>query len=107
LLLAENSVQIEKELKSLVALAKSDPDQVSVCETGSDEANAANSETSVQVIVQEGVEAYLPLSGLIDPVKERARLIKQREKLSNEIEKLAGRLNFQGFYRQGSRGGRR
>lgn len=93
----EIKIQIEKELKSLVALAKLDPDQVSVYEAGSDEAKAANSETSVQVIVQEGVEAYLPLSGLIDPVKERARLIKQREKLNSEIEKLAGRLNSNGF----------
>jgi valyl-tRNA synthetase len=90
-------VQIEKEMKSLIALAKLNPDMVSIFESGSEEAKAANSETSVQVVVQDGVEAYLPLSGLIDPVKERARLVKQSDKLRVEIEKLSSRLNSKGF----------
>jgi len=90
-------VQIEKELKSLVALAKLDDKQVFVVETGSDEANALNINDSVQLVVQDGVEAYLPLSGLIDPVKERARLEKQSEKMSTEIQKLSGRLSSKGF----------
>jgi valyl-tRNA synthetase len=34
---------------------------------------------------------------LIDPVKERARLEKQNEKLTKEIQKLAGRLQSKGF----------
>ncbi|GAX25454.1 valyl-tRNA synthetase [Fistulifera solaris] len=89
--------EIEKEIKSLVALAKLDPDQVAVYEAGSEEAKTAASVESVQLVVQEGVEAYLPLSGLIDPVKERKRLEKQSEKLSKEIEKLAGRLQSKGF----------
>ena len=89
--------EIEKEIKSLVALARLDPEQVAVYEAGSEEAKAATSVESVQLIVQEGVEAYLPLSGLIDPVKERKRLEKQGEKLSKEIEKLAGRLQAKGF----------
>jgi valyl-tRNA synthetase len=89
--------QIEKEAKSLVALARLDPEQVLVCETGSDEAKAAMADDSVQIVVQDGVEAYLPLSGLIDPVKERARLTKQIEKLEKEIQKLGGRLNSKGF----------
>ena len=57
---------------------------------------AAN-EDSVQLVVQDGVEAFLPLSGLIDPEKERKRLRKQQEKLVNEIKKLAGRLQSKGF----------
>ncbi|KAL3944698.1 MAG: hypothetical protein SGBAC_001213 [Bacillariaceae sp.] len=88
---------LEKELKSLVALARLDPESVSVCEPGSDEAKAAASEESVQLVVQDGVEAFLPLSGLIDPVKERKRLQKQQEKLESEIKKLAGRLKSKGF----------
>ena len=52
---------------------------------------------SVQLVVQDGVEAYLPLSGLIDIEKERQRLEKQSMKLAKEIEKLAGRLNARGF----------
>lgn len=89
--------EIEKEIKSLVALAKLDSERVTIFEAGSEEAKAAASVESVQLVVQEGVEAYLPLSGLIDPVKERKRLEKQSEKLAKEIEKLAGRLQSKGF----------
>jgi len=88
---------IEAELKSLVLLAKLDPELVSVYEAGSDEAKEAAAIESVQLVVQDGVEAYLPLAGLIDPVKERKRLEKQAQKLGKEIEKLAGRLKSKGF----------
>lgn len=89
--------EIEKELKSLVALAKLDPDLVYVFDAGSDEAKRASEVESVQLIVQEGVEAYLPLSGLIDPVKERKRLEKQLEKLEKDIQKRSARLESKGF----------
>jgi valyl-tRNA synthetase len=88
---------LEKELKSLVALARLDPDQVAVYEAGSAEAAEATAVESVQVVVQDGVEAYLPLSGLLDPVKERKRLERQNEKLAKEIQKLAGQLKSKGF----------
>jgi len=88
---------LEKEMKSLVALAKLDPDHVAIYEAGSPEALAATEEESVQLVVQDGVEAYLPLSGLIDPEKERTRLEKQNEKLKKEIQKLSGRLQSKGF----------
>jgi valyl-tRNA synthetase len=90
-------VELEKELKSLVALAKLDPEKVAIYERGSDEANAAAGEDSVQLVLQDGVEAFLPLSGLIDPEKEQKRLEKQQQKLEIEIEKLAGRLQSKGF----------
>jgi valyl-tRNA synthetase len=89
--------EIEKELKSLVALARLDPDQVAVYEAGSEEAKEATSVESVQLVVQEGVEAYLPLSGLIDPEKERKRLENQTKKLGIEIQKLSGQLRSKGF----------
>lgn len=88
---------LRKEVKSLVALSKLDPDQVFFYETGSVEATQATAQESVQIVVQDGVEAYLPLSGLIDPVKERKRLQKQNERLAAEIEKLSGRLQSKGF----------
>merc|ERR1719183_2415205 len=90
-------VEIEKEIKSLVLLARLDPDSVAIYEAGSEEAVAAASVESVNLVVQDGVEAFLPLSGLIDPEKERKRLEKQSEKLEKEIQKLAGRLNSKGF----------
>jgi valyl-tRNA synthetase len=85
------------EMKSLVLLAKLDPDRVSVLEAGSDGAKGATAGNSVQLVVQDGVEAYLPLSGPIDVEKERQRLEKQSTKLAKEIEKLAGWLNARGF----------
>ena len=88
---------ISKELKSLILLAKLDPDQVTVVDRESEEAQAATAVESVQLVVQDGVEAYLPLAGLIDPEKERNRLERQAKKLGKEIEKLAGRLQSKGF----------
>ena len=89
--------EITKEIKSLVLLAKLDPDQVQVYELGSDEAKLASAVESVQLVVQDGVEAYLPLAGLIDPEKERKRLERQATKIGKEIDKLGGRLKSKGF----------
>jgi valyl-tRNA synthetase len=89
---------LEEEQKSLVALCRLDPEQVKFVVAGSDQAKAASeSEDAVQVVVQDGIEVLLPLSGLIDPVKEKERLTRQYDKLTKEIEKLAGRLNGKGF----------
>ena len=85
------------EVKSLVLLAKLDPEQVNVLEAGSEEAKEAMKVESVQLVIQDGVEAYLPLAGLIDPEKEIKRLEKQATKLGKEIEKLSARLNSPGF----------
>lgn len=90
-------IELEKEMKSLVSLARLDPDQVAIYESGSPEITSALVEKSVQLVIQDGVEVYLPLSGLIDPVKERARLEKQSSKLEKEIEKLLSRLESKGF----------
>ena len=90
--------ELDQELKSIIALAKLDPDQVSVVGPDSDDAkNAANDDAVLQLVVQDGVEAYLPLSGLIDPAKERQRLEKQASKLEKEIQKLSSRLSSKGF----------
>jgi valyl-tRNA synthetase len=89
--------EISKEIKSLVALAKLDPDNVVVYESGSDEAKAATSVESVQLVVQDGVEAYLPLSGLIDAEKEKKRLEKQLVKIGKDVEKLKKQLESKGF----------
>lgn len=89
--------QLTHEMKSLVSLAKLDPLKVAIFESSSEDAKSAASVESVRIVVRDGVEAYLPLSGLIDPEKERKRLEKQAEKLGKEIEKLAARLQSKGF----------
>ena len=88
---------LKTEIKSLVALARLDPEQVLIVEANSDEARNAMQQDSVHLVVQDGVDAYLPMSGLIDPVKERLRLQKQNEKLAIEIKKLSSRLESAGF----------
>lgn len=88
---------IEKEIKSLVLLAKLDPEQVFVIDAASDDAKQVSAVESIKLVVQDGVEAYLPLAGLIDPEKERRRLEKQASKLSSDIDKLKTRLNSKGF----------
>ena len=88
--------EIETEVNSLVALAKLEMGGVQFLEPGSAEAKEASID-SVRLVIQDGVEAFLPLSGLIDPEKERLRLEKQNEKLAKEIQKLSGRLESKGF----------
>ena len=46
----------------------------------------------VQIVVSDGVTVYLPLSGIVDPAKEIARLTKRATKLEKEASGLAGRL---------------
>lgn len=47
--------------------------------------------------MQDGLEVYLPLAGLVDKEKERARLKKQAEKLVKEVEALENRLSGSNF----------
>lgn len=44
-----------------------------------------------------GAAVYLPLAGLIDVEKERARLTKERDNLEKEIVRLTGKLSNAGF----------
>lgn len=43
------------------------------------------------------IRIYLPLAGLIDMDKEKARLAKEMEKTEKEIARLSGKLNNPGF----------
>ena len=43
------------------------------------------------------MEAYLPQAGMLDADKERARLSRQAEKLSKDVQVLEGRLQSAGF----------
>ena len=48
-------------------------------------------------IVCEGVEAVIPLSSLIDPEKEKARVQKEIERLASDIQRATAKLNNEGF----------
>ena len=51
----------------------------------------------VHLVVEDGVEVYLPQSGLVDVEKERLRLGKQAEKLRKAMEGIQARLQSAGF----------
>jgi len=48
-------------------------------------------------IVCEGIEAVIPLSSLIDPEKERARIQKEIERVSGDISRAEAKLSNEGF----------
>ena len=48
-------------------------------------------------VVCEGVEAIIPLSSLIDPEKEKARLQKEIERVSSDIARANAKLGNEGF----------
>lgn len=63
-----------------------------------DDVSQANAgQDAVELVVQEGVQAILPLSGLFDAQKEIARLRKQRDKLGKGLNGVAGKLENQKF----------
>ncbi len=59
-------------------------------------ADAAKPEASA-VVLGSGIETYIVLAGFVDFDAERARLQKEREKLSVDEAKLAKKLSNQGF----------
>jgi valyl-tRNA synthetase len=48
-------------------------------------------------IVCESIEAVIPLSSLIDPEKERARILKEIERVSGDVSRANGKLCNEGF----------
>ena len=80
----------------LAALARLDAD-ASTVSAAAPEAAAADPGSFVQLVVSDGVEVYLPLSGIVDPAKEVGRLGKQAAKLEKEVGGLAGRLKSPKF----------
>ena len=62
-----------------------------------DLAAAVPSTKSVHLVVQEGLEAFLPMADMVDREKELLRLSKQAEKLQKDINGLESRLKSKGF----------
>ncbi|CAM9303864.1 unnamed protein product [Phaeothamnion confervicola] len=61
------------------------------------EAGPPEGGAAVHLVVQDGLEAYLPLAGMVDFDKERARLTKQADRIQKEVEGLDRRLGSAGF----------
>ncbi len=48
-------------------------------------------------MIKDGYKMFLPLAGVIDYEKERQRLVKEKENLDREIQRVKGKLNNEGF----------
>jgi valyl-tRNA synthetase len=90
------NAELAAEINVIATLARLNIDECSVS-TAPPAAFADAPENFVQIIINEQLEAYLPLAGLADPVKEIARLTKQQTKMEKEIAGLAGRVNSPSF----------
>ena len=90
---------LQKELNTIASLARLDLETEGACLiTATVPQDAiAHPASYVLTVVAEGVSVYLPLAGIVDPVKESGRLQKQSGKLEKEITSLAGRLGSPKF----------
>ena len=88
--------EVAAELAMVGGLARLDADASRVCAAAPADAVETPGDF-VQTVVSDGVEVYLPLSGIVDPAKELARLGKQAGKLEKEVDGLAGRLKSPKF----------
>jgi len=78
--------KVERHLKNLVNLERI---------TTVENKNQINEEVASAVI--DGLQIFLPLSGLIDFDKEIERLEKEKDKLESEIKRAKGKLNNKSF----------
>ncbi len=78
--------KVERHLKNLVNLERI---------TTVENKNQINEEVASAVI--DGLQIFLPLSGLIDLDKEIERLEKEKDKLESEIKRAKGKLNNKSF----------
>jgi valyl-tRNA synthetase len=82
----------EEQRGLLIFLARLDADQLSLLRSLDEKPRKA-----VALVAAEGVEAYLPLAGLVDLQQEAARLRKQMADLEREIQRAEGMLANEGF----------
>jgi len=81
------------ETAAITTLAKIDPDTFEFKPAGTQAPEGG----VVRLVVGDVMEAFLPLSEMVDSDKERVRLGKQQAKLEASIEKVSKRLESPGF----------
>lgn len=87
---------VSDEAAMLVMLTKLDGDLLQV-QDESASGNETVDKSSVRLIVSDGLEAFLPMKGMMDVDKEKARLEKQLGKSEKDLEGLQKRLNAPNF----------
>ena len=91
---------LEQERQIFALLARAEDSQLQIVFAEDSAASVTAVEAAgpcVHLVVEEGLEAYLPQSGLVDPQKERLRLSKQAERLQKDITVMQARLQSAGF----------
>lgn len=86
---------LDREKAIFCMLARVDQSQLSL--VAWDDAAELKDQNFVHLIVEEGLEAFIPQDGLVDKTKELARLGKQQERLLKDVAVLEGRLKSKGF----------
>lgn len=91
----------EQERQIFTLLARAEDTQLQIIHVDGDNGAPAHTVEAagpcVHLVVEEGLEAFLPQAGLVDPQKERLRLSKQAEKLQKDIGVMQARLQSAGF----------
>ena len=82
---------LQAQRETLVALARIDEGALSIAETLSDKPAEA------LALVIGGIEAYLPLAGMVDLEEEKARLESELANTAGEISRVEKLLSNQGF----------
>ena len=91
--------QLQAEAAAIATFVKADEDALHIQSLEETLAGMAGDEglRPVHLVVQDGLEAFLPMSGLVDLDKELARLSKQQGVLEKDVEALSTRLSAPGY----------
>jgi len=84
--------ELQGEAEAIALLARIDPALLHITSTP-----PASAQDTVHLVVEDGLEVFLPLADLVDKEKETARLTKQGEKIGKDVAVLEGRLGSSGF----------
>ena len=82
---------LDEERAVWALLARAEP--ASVCAPGGASSSGRSKAATVSAVVRDGVQAVLPMAGLFDADKERARLAKAKAKAEKELLGVASRLD--------------
>jgi valyl-tRNA synthetase len=99
---ATTAGDVADEAAMLVMLAKLDPDALTIEGLSTDVRSGGSDgakvdESSIHLVVCDGLEAFLPMKGMLDVAKETARLGKQLGKAESDLDGLHRRLNAPNF----------
>jgi valyl-tRNA synthetase len=92
-IVAERGAEALRESREIIALLA----RVDEAELVIEDSLAQPPENAAHIVVADGLEAYLPLAGMLDLDKERERLAKHVAETQAEVTRLEARLANRGF----------